>query len=719
MPNRRTTRRYWPWAIPILLLALGHCRSQEGSTDALPEGVEAMVDARFRGDADPQSRASMAPGHGYWAAVDSVSYVGMATCAICHPAQHQSYIQTGMGRSFAPASRERSDADFSGHPEVFDAERDLHYRPFWRGEALMVAEFRLLGSDTVHYREEQVDHIIGSGQHTNSHLVERDGYLYQAPVTFYTQEGRWDLAPGFEGGYSTRFERPIETECITCHNGHSVHRAGTRNAYEAIPAGIDCERCHGPGAQHVRQKLAGVLVDTAEHIDYSIVNPGKLALDRQLDLCQRCHLQGVAVLNDGSDWYDFRPGDRIQEHWNVFLPDFGRLPAAKAMATGTAGGEQTTADQAFLMASQAERLQDSPCFLATGGFGCITCHNPHVSVRVTARKTFNAACIGCHGGSKHPQGLCGLPLAERVIPEDAWASRIYAGGRLPESAERSNDCSACHMPRSGAVDIPHVTITDHKVRVPKAQEHPDAPPSAAGPAQFLGLECLTDSSPDPLTRARAYLRFHEAFNRTAAMLDSAEAWLARCHPDRNPRIDADLLVRSRLHALWLRGDFPTAAALVADRKPDAWEDAWACYRAGEAFAALKQNQKAEAWFGRSAVLLPLDAGMQIKHANALAALGRRKEAMAGYARALELNPNRADAHSNLGYLLLQEGAGPAAETHFRTACALDPDYLPARLHLIQWLALDGQTKAARDLLHQSLEMHPEAPELQALQARLP
>jgi predicted CXXCH cytochrome family protein len=697
------------WGIPALLLLLGHCSLRQEGAEALPPELLERVDAAYRNDEDPESRASMAPGLGYWAQVDTVSYVGMATCAVCHPKQHESYVRTGMGRSFAPATRERSDADFEGHPEVVDAERQLRYRPFWRGDALMVAEFRIQDGDTLHYREEQVDHIIGSGQHTNSHLIERDGYLYQAPVTFYTQEQRWDLAPGFEGGFSTRFERPIETECITCHNGNSIHRAGTRNAYEAIPAGIDCERCHGPGAQHVRQKLGGLLVDTSAHIDYSIVHPGKLALDRQLDLCQRCHLQGVAVLNDRSDWYDFRPGDRIREHWNVFLPDYGSLPGSSA-AEGEGGSESA----AFLMASQAERLRKSPCFVQTGGIGCTSCHNPHVSVKETARKTFNHACIGCHGGAEQPEGHCGLPLADRVIPEEAWESRVYAGGRLPEGAERSNDCSACHMPRSGAVDIPHVTITDHKVRIPR----PEGGASDAS-TRFLGLECLTDSSPDALTRARAYLRFHEAFNRTAAMLDSAEAWLVRCDPKTDPRIDEDVLLRSRLHALWLREDFATAVALLADRDPGDWNDAWSCYRAGEAYVAMQVPQKAEAWFARSVALLPLDADMQTKHGNALAALGQTDAAMAAYTKALKLNPNKADAHSNLGFLLLQEGAAAAAEGHFRKACALDPDYLPARIHLIQWLAMHGRVAEAQTLLERNLQRHPQAPELLALQARLP
>ena len=44
--------------------------------------------------------------------------------------------------------------------------------------------------------------------------------------------------------------------------------------YEKIQRGIDCERCHGPGELHVKEKLAGIVVDTANEIDFTIVNPG-------------------------------------------------------------------------------------------------------------------------------------------------------------------------------------------------------------------------------------------------------------------------------------------------------------------------------------------------------------------------------------------------------------------------------------------------------------
>ncbi|MBK6731475.1 MAG: hypothetical protein IPG60_11120 [Bacteroidetes bacterium] len=72
---------------------------------------------------------------------------------------------------------------------------------------------------------------MGSGQHTNSHMLLINGYLYQAPITFYTQKQQWDLAPGMEGGFNSRFSRIIESECLACHNGLPQPVVGSINKY--------------------------------------------------------------------------------------------------------------------------------------------------------------------------------------------------------------------------------------------------------------------------------------------------------------------------------------------------------------------------------------------------------------------------------------------------------------------------------------------------------
>jgi hypothetical protein len=49
------------------------------------------------------------------------------------------------------------------------------------------------------------------------------------------------------------------------------------------------------------------------------VNPGKLPIDLQFDVCQRCHLQGNTVLKEGKSFLDFKPGMRLSDHMTLFF----------------------------------------------------------------------------------------------------------------------------------------------------------------------------------------------------------------------------------------------------------------------------------------------------------------------------------------------------------------------------------------------------------------
>jgi hypothetical protein len=128
---------------------------------------------------------------------DTVAYVGMNTCKTCHANIHKSFIHTGMGRSFDHATAEKSFASYGKHDLVFDEKSNFYYKPFFKDSTLYITEFRIENGDTTHKRTEKISYIIGSGQHTNSHIIDENGYIFQAPITFYTQEKRWDMAPGF------------------------------------------------------------------------------------------------------------------------------------------------------------------------------------------------------------------------------------------------------------------------------------------------------------------------------------------------------------------------------------------------------------------------------------------------------------------------------------------------------------------------------------------
>ncbi|MBK9016710.1 MAG: hypothetical protein IPM82_23000 [Saprospiraceae bacterium] len=397
---------------------------------------------------------------------------------------------------------------------------------------MYVLEYRLGDDgDTIHHRLEKISYIVGSGQHTNSHIINENGYLYQAPVTWYTQEKRWDLAPGFKENNS-RFGRWLTDECITCHNHLPEQVPGSMNRFSKMPTGIECERCHGPGKLHVEEKLRGLVVDTAKQADYSIVNPRRLPRDLQMDLCQRCHLQGVAVLNEGKTFFDFKPGMRLSEVLNVYLPRY------------------TDSHEHFIMASQADRLRMSECFKNSPELSCITCHQPHRSVEITPASQYNNACLKCHATN--------------------------ACTEKPElRASKSDNCVACHMPKSGSTDIPHVRITDHRIGLP-SQRDKSAMTTTIAPQKkaFLGIQNLTKPNPSPLDMARGYLAMHDKYIASPVMLDSAAFYLSKS------KEKPEQLLPVKVHLMFLKQDWE---GILAIKFPDGMKlDAWTAYRVGEA-----------------------------------------------------------------------------------------------------------------------------------------
>jgi hypothetical protein len=456
-----------------------------------------------------------------------------------------------MGQSWDHATMHKSSAIFNDHAVVYDKFRNFYYKPFWKDSLLYMMEYRLEGKDTTYKRTERISYIVGSGQHTNSHIWSENGYLYQAPLTFYTQKGMWDLPPGFEDGENTRWNRIISIECMNCHNMYPEFDTTSENKFVSVKTGIECERCHGPGETHVNEKLKGILVDTSKETDYSIVNPANLSRDLQVELCQRCHLQGISVLNEGKTFFDFKPGQPLNTVMNVFM----------ARYEGGAGK--------FIMASHADRMKQSKCYL-NSQMTCLTCHNPHVSVKVTPAGHFNDACRSCHNGGKD----CTLPMPQRLKEND--------------------NCFLCHMPVSETLDIPHVTVHDHKIHVPISDKKKNEI------QKFIGLECMTTPDPSPLLMAEGYLQTYEAFSPQPYLLDSARRYLDLVK-DRSVSYS-----QSEIRYSYLKNDMAKVVSLSGNTIAGETGNAWLAYRIGEANFQTGNFERARQFYDRAVFLKKAD-----------------------------------------------------------------------------------------------------------------
>ena len=619
--------------------------------------------------------------NGYLNHSDTAQYVGMVQCKLCHQDIYNSYLHTGMGQSFEHANKEKSSAEFDRNDLIYDKYLDFYYHPFWEDDKMKIREFRLNEKDTIYKRTEMVDYIIGSGQHTNSHISNTNGYLHQMPLTYYTQKKKWDFPPGFENGVNTRFSRKIGLECMSCHNSLPDFVEGSENKYNALPEGINCERCHGPGSIHVQQRLTGAKTDTSKYIDYSIVNPGKLAIDLQFDVCQRCHLQGNTVLKDGKSFFDFKPGMRLSDYMTVFLPRY------------------KNADDQFIMASHSDRLKQSKCFIKSykpesdssslrpykNSLTCVTCHNPHVSVKVTGKEVFNNACQNCHNSSN--QVLCAEKQSIRNKKQD--------------------NCVSCHMPNSGSTDIPHVSVHDHYIRKPVKKEELEKV------KEFIGLYAINEKNPQDAVKAKAYIQQYEKFENNPVFLDSAKKYL----PEKSIN-DVKQNFESLVHLYFIKQDFAKIINFVNQIGKEkllnihlikkSWDNsnAWTLYRVGEAYSNLGNIQDAYLFYEKVTILAPYHLEFKNKLGTSLMAQNKIREAMSIFSTILKENPKFVQALNNLGYANLITGNIRETETLYNQAIKLDPDYEPLLMNIAGLYIFKKEYKQAKLLLKQVLKKNP-------------
>lgn len=595
---------------------------------------------------------------------DSVKYLGKESCRACHQSIYESFVETGMGKSFGPATKARSAANFHSRKPVYDSVLNFYYLPKWIGDSMYVLEFRLQGRDTIYQRLERVDYIIGSGQHTNSHLTSVNGFIYQLPLTWYAQKGRWDLPPGFENGRNVRFSRAIEFECMSCHNAMPQIEPGSTNKFTSIPDGIDCERCHGPGEVHVAEKLKGIIVDTSKYVDYTIVNPKKLPWERQIDICQRCHLQGNAVLQPGKTFADFKPGMDLGKYIQIFMPKY-------------VGGEDD-----FIMASHAQRLQQSACFIASNSnpqalnLTCITCHNPHVSVKVTGKQIFNNACLKCHN-----QNTCKEDEQIRI--------------------KQADNCVACHMPPSGSVDIPHVTVHDHKIKVPVKKTELNKIKN------FIGLYCVNQNQTPNYSKAVSSLNYFEKFEGEQSILDTAHYWIQSLE-------ELSIQRNLKVHYYYLNGQWESLLNSAKDVDLNKEMDAWTCYRIGQAYQNIGKFTEASVGYERAVFLAKENLNFLNKLATLRVQQKRFEEAKLLFEKSLAMQPKQEDAWVNYGFCLANIGQVDKAFFAYNQSLKLNPDNQQALLNKASLYLFKNSKKEAIALLKQIMKLNPNATDVKLL-----
>lgn len=631
----------------------------------------------------------------------SGGYVDDAVCATCHAELATSYREVGMARAFGDTVTVEELETWST-PDDPEAGRFFH-EPSGRWYEMRRSApgarpvFRRWHMDEegepIDVFETEVDWTLGSGHTSRSYLVHLPGgELFVLPVAWYSQGGHWAMAPGFDAAEHLGLMRRVQRECMFCHNAYPprVETQPDRHADPHLfptdlPHGTGCQRCHGPGADHVEAAYVGGLDDAARS---RIVNPGRLEAELRDDVCEQCHLQPSVALTPtrrfGRRAYSYRPGEALDEYIVYFDPE-------------EQGWQRS---ERFEINHHPYRLRQSPCFLESSSataapaedsveaststdLSCLTCHDPHRKVPEPQRVAhYRQACQSCHAVN-----ACGL---ERMTEPRAALPRHMRG-------VDAGNCVGCHMPRRRTRDVVHVVMTDHKIARLPGGEDPDADltaPRDEFTPTLVDMDFYLPGSAPAGALGEVYKAYGveliggnaESFEHLRRMLprsgtEASEPWLQLARNylqgregERALEILRRVLEREPDNAralTWVGlvqapSDLAGAArTLETARERSDFEDPDLLYNLGVVYGHAERHEEALATLRRTVELRPLHAAGWMQLGLLHQRLQRHDEAAEALRRSLEVEPRTARARIALARSLVELDRPGEAERHLR------------------------------------------------------
>ena len=151
-----------------------------------------------------------------------MKYLGDAACARCHAEIAATFGQHPMGRSLAPISERNATPGEAGDGHRLFESQGLEYSIEKRDGRFFHQETRRDASGRIVTRTEaEVQYVLGSGRQGLAYLVDHDGFLFESPITWFSQKRQWGLSPGFEVA-NYHFDRPIRPGCLYCHANRAL-----------------------------------------------------------------------------------------------------------------------------------------------------------------------------------------------------------------------------------------------------------------------------------------------------------------------------------------------------------------------------------------------------------------------------------------------------------------------------------------------------------------
>ena len=597
----------------------------------------------------------------------AATFVGSETCAGCHRTQSTLWHASQHSHAMAHATETSVLGDFSDVTFDYYGVRSR----FFRKDGKFLVETDDTNGKLATF---EVKYTFGLDP-LQQYLIEfPDGRLQALSIA-------WDSRPKQVGGqrwfhlyaneeirhddvlHWTKLNQNWNFMCAECHS------TGVRKNYDAAKdhfattfaeISVGCETCHGQGSRHVgwaRDRASwwpfgrtddpskGLVVqfdersNVAWQVDTKTGNAMRsrapATLRKEVETCGLCHARRGQF---SENWV---PGRWLSET-HVVSP----------ISRGLYHADGQMLDEVYNYGS----FKQSKMFAA--GVTCSDCHEPHGA---KLRAPDDGVCGQCHASDKYA----------------SVAHRHHEGASPPLG------CASCHMPARTymGVDRRH----DHGFRIPR----PDLSVKFSTPNACN--DCHADKTP-----------------QWAAA--SIESW-------HGPNRKGFQSYTEGLHAAWTgRADAgPLLAAIAADRQAPAIARASALTELGPRVSAsnvdlarkgltdpdpmvrigaldmLEGMPVAQRWPLASPLLTDAVQGVRIRAASLLAGVPtaqlnandrqRFGRAADEFITAQKSNADRPEARSMLGSYYAQRGATVEAETEYKAALRLSPQYMPAAINL--------------------------------------